>query len=118
MKVPSAMTIPLIILAILSVVGGFVGIPEIFMKDGDKLAEFFIARFSWFEKFMKRMCCITATELTLMVYLSCVGIAGRYLCMVTSSAKILSSAEAKGIWKILANKWYVDELYDTVIVKP
>ena len=31
---PAAITIPLIILAILSVIGGFVGIPEIFMKNG------------------------------------------------------------------------------------
>ena len=30
---PSAMTIPLIILAILSVVGGFVGIPEVFASQ-------------------------------------------------------------------------------------
>ena len=40
MKVPSAMTIPLIILAILSVIGGFVGIPEVFIQGGEKLAEF------------------------------------------------------------------------------
>ena len=30
---PSAMTIPLIILAILAVVGGFLGIPEVFAKN-------------------------------------------------------------------------------------
>ncbi len=38
---PAAMTIPLIILAVLSVIGGFVGIPEIFMNGGDKLTNFF-----------------------------------------------------------------------------
>ena len=37
---PAAMTIPLIILAILSVIGGFVGIPEVFVNGGDKLTEF------------------------------------------------------------------------------
>ncbi len=37
---PAAITIPLIILAILAFAGGFVGIPEIFMKGGDKLTEF------------------------------------------------------------------------------
>jgi NADH-quinone oxidoreductase subunit L len=26
--------------------------------------------------------------------------------------------EAEGFGKVLANKWYVDELYDTIIVKP
>ena len=29
-----------------------------------------------------------------------------------------TDTEETGIGKILANKWYVDELYDTIIVKP
>ena len=37
---PPAMTIRLVILAILSVIGGFVGIPDVIMKGGDKLTEF------------------------------------------------------------------------------
>ena len=37
---PAAMTIPLIILAVLSVIGGFVGIPEVFMKGGDQFSAF------------------------------------------------------------------------------
>ncbi|MBS1655574.1 MAG: NADH-quinone oxidoreductase subunit L, partial [Bacteroidetes bacterium] len=37
---PVAMTLPLIILAILSIVGGFVGIPEVFKEGGDKLTDF------------------------------------------------------------------------------
>ena len=27
-------------------------------------------------------------------------------------------AEATGVGKVLENKWYVDELYDTIIAKP
>jgi NADH-quinone oxidoreductase subunit L len=37
---PSAMTIPLVILAILAIVGGFIGIPELFMKDAHWLSQF------------------------------------------------------------------------------
>src|SRR5947209_8882143 len=37
---PSAMTIPLVLLAVLSIIGGFVGIPEVFTAGGDKLASF------------------------------------------------------------------------------
>src|SRR5688572_11879356 len=37
---PPAMTIPLVILAILSIVGGFIGIPEVIMHGGDKLSAF------------------------------------------------------------------------------
>src|SRR6476660_5595189 len=37
---PPAMTIVLVILAIFSVIGGFIGIPDVIMKGGDKLTEF------------------------------------------------------------------------------
>src|SRR5450432_2147739 len=37
---PAAMTIPLIILAILAVAGGWIGIPEVFMKDSHWLEHF------------------------------------------------------------------------------
>jgi NADH-quinone oxidoreductase subunit L len=37
---PAAMTIPLVILAVLSVIGGFVGVPEVFMHGGEKLAAY------------------------------------------------------------------------------
>ncbi len=37
---PAAMTFPLICLAILSAIGGFVGVPAIFMKNGDRLGDF------------------------------------------------------------------------------
>src|SRR5450432_3563104 len=37
---PLAITIPLIILAILSAIGGFVGIPETLLKNGHKLGDF------------------------------------------------------------------------------
>lgn len=37
---PSAITIPLVILALLSIVGGLVGIPEIFMPHAHRLSEF------------------------------------------------------------------------------
>ena len=37
---PAAMTIPLIVLAVLSIIGGFVGVPELFMQGGERLAHF------------------------------------------------------------------------------
>src|SRR5215470_19932758 len=37
---PPAMTIVLVILAILSIIGGFVGVPQVILKGGDKLSEF------------------------------------------------------------------------------
>src|SRR5205085_11189216 len=43
---PPAITIPLIILAFLSIVGGLVGIPEIFVHDGHRLSQFLNPIFS------------------------------------------------------------------------
>ena len=37
---PAAMTIPLIVLAILAVVGGFINVPAVFTKGGERLTEF------------------------------------------------------------------------------
>ncbi|MGB5028357.1 MAG: NADH-quinone oxidoreductase subunit L, partial [Chitinophagaceae bacterium] len=37
---PAAITIPLIVLAVLSIIGGFVGIPEVFMNGGDRIGAF------------------------------------------------------------------------------
>jgi len=37
---PAAMTIPLIVLAVLAIIGGFVGVPEVFMHGGEKLADY------------------------------------------------------------------------------
>src|SRR4030095_8175856 len=37
---PALMTIPLIILAVLSFAGGFINIPEVFSSGGEKLTEF------------------------------------------------------------------------------
>ena len=34
------MTIPLIVLAVLSIIGGFVNIPEVFTHGGERLTEF------------------------------------------------------------------------------
>src|SRR5215203_3910940 len=37
---PAAMTIPLIVLAVLSIIGGFVGVPELFVHGGERLSQF------------------------------------------------------------------------------
>lgn len=109
---PAAMTIPLVILAILSIVGGWVGIPEIIMEGGERLSHFLAPviplseghtvshRTEW-------MLMGTSTALVLLM----IGLAwNRY-------AKYKEEKET-ALGKTLGNKWYVDELYDKVIVHP
>ncbi len=109
---PAAMTIPLVILAVLSVVGGLVGIPEIFVHGGDRLGAFL----SPVIPAMEGHHISHATEYVLM------GLSTGLVLLVIAFAwfkfKNYQFSETKGLGKALENKWYVDELYDTVIVKP
>jgi NADH-quinone oxidoreductase subunit L len=109
---PSAMTIPLIILAVLSIIGGFVGIPEVFMHGGDKLTAFLspvITNHSHGEV-------AHSTEYMLMG-LSTALVLGMIL-FAWFKFKNYQRSEATGFGKVLENKWYVDELYDKIIVNP
>lgn len=109
---PAAMTIPLILLAILSVVGGFIGIPEIFMHGGDKLGAFLSPVIPHGEAHHVS----PATEYMLM------GVAtGLALIAIIAAVVMYRNYQRKentGFAKVLENKWYVDELYEKAIVNP
>jgi NADH-quinone oxidoreductase subunit L len=115
---PGAMTIPLIILAILAVIGGWIGIPEIFMKGGHKLEQFLSPVFLQSNAIIVKNEISHATEYMLMAI--SVGVALIALAYAWSKFSRYQKTvkEEKGLGKILENKWYVDELYDSIIVKP
>lgn len=110
---PFAMTGPLIILAVLSVVGGLVGIPEVISEGGDKLAAFL------------------APAVSSMSHEHHLSHQDEYMLMGISTVLVLATIvaafvvyrnykqkENTGFAKVLENKWYVDELYDRIIVQP
>ncbi len=109
---PATMTITLIVLAVLSIIGGFVGIPEVFMQGGDKLSGFLspvIAAQG--EHHVSH-----STEYILM------GLSTTLVVLIIIFAwfrfKHYQRSEATGLGKVLENKWYVDELYEKIIVIP
>jgi NADH-quinone oxidoreductase subunit L len=109
---PALMTVPLIILAVLSIIGGFVGIPEVFAAGGDKLSEFLspvIAKHEGHEV-------SHTTEYALMGLST--GLVILTIVFAWFKFKNYQLKEEKGFGKVLENKWYVDELYDKVIVNP
>jgi NADH-quinone oxidoreductase subunit L len=111
---PAAMTIPLIVLAVLSVIGGFLGIPEVFAANAHALHHFLSPVIAEGEEGHSLD---HATEYMLMgvsVVLALVAIAYTW----TRYSKKPEIEEPEGAGKLLANKWYVDELYDAVIAKP
>ncbi|HEY8388935.1 MAG TPA: NADH-quinone oxidoreductase subunit L [Parasegetibacter sp.] len=115
---PSAMTIPLVVLALLAVVGGFMGIPEIFMRGGHWLQEYLAPVFAGSAARSTPHAIDHSLELILMA-VSTVLIIVVCLLAVSKFRKYQSGEEAStGLGKFLENKWYIDELYDTIIVKP
>jgi NADH-quinone oxidoreductase subunit L len=108
---PPLMTIPLIILAVLAAIGGFVGIPEVFVKGGDKLTAFLSPVIATSHEPVSR-----STEFFLM------GLSGVLIVATIIFTwfrfKNYQPKEAKGFGKVLENKWYVDQLYDKIIVNP
>ena len=115
---PKAITIPLIILAILAVIGGWVGIPEIFVHGGHRLEAFLDPVFAQSNAIMEKGKLSHSTEYMLMV----ISVAAALVALLYAWRKFSryqnSMQEEKGLGKVLENKWYVDELYDAIIVRP
>jgi NADH-quinone oxidoreductase subunit L len=114
---PSAMTIPLVVLAVLSAVAGLIGIPALMAKDAHKLEHFLAPIFEPSTKYAAHAHLEHSTEWTLMAVsvglaLVMIGVA------INKFSKQPDLEAASGVGKVLANKWYVDELYDAAIVKP
>jgi len=115
---PKAITIPLIILAILSVVGGWIGIPEVFMQGGHKLEEFLAPVFAQSNALTEKHHLDHLTEYGLMAASVVLALGALISAWSKYSKYQKTEKEESGLGKVLANKWYVDEFYDAIIVKP
>lgn len=114
---PKVMTIPLIILAVLSVVGGFLNTPH-FMHLGNEqwLANWFSAVIPVNEMHLE-----ASTEWTLMIFTTSLAVAIiiiSYFLYGKKSNLPVADAEQTGWVKVVANKFYVDEIYDFLFVRP
>ncbi len=117
---PKVMTIPLMILAVLSAVGGFIGLPAVFSEHNS------------FEKFLSpalttpgslnhaepshffEWTLIGISIITLIILIAIVY--NRYV--KKNHVAPLNEAEFKPAFRTLYNKYYVDELFDKLFVKP
>jgi len=118
-EAPSTMTIPLIILAVLSIVGGFIGLPQIL---GFNVLE------HWFEPVFRNAELVIQgyhpetehsgmTEIVLIFVSIIVASVAIYISLKKYSKQVTFTKE-KGFGKLLENKYYVDEIYDKTIVNP
>ncbi|MBD0365577.1 MAG: NADH-quinone oxidoreductase subunit L [Flavisolibacter sp.] len=108
---PAAMTIPLIVLAVLSIIGGFVGVPELFMHGGERIAEFLAPVVPTAEHQVAH-----STEWVLVGLTTAVAIIAIIIAWVRY--RTYRDEQRNALTTAMENKWYVDEFYDTVIVKP
>ena len=116
---PLIMTIPLMILALLSVIGGFIGIPEV-LGGSNKLATYLSPIIvSVGEKEAHALS--HSTEYLLMgisTTLVILVIIAAYVIYVSKKTLPLAEGKETGLQKTLYNKYYIDEIYDVVFVKP
>jgi NADH-quinone oxidoreductase subunit L len=109
---PAAMTVPLIILAVLSAIAGFVNIPALF--GGTESLTHFLSPVI---QQTHQTTLSHATEYMLMggaVVLISAVISWAYFKFKNYEPK----EETSAFGKTLENKWYVDELYNSILVKP
>ena len=114
---PIAMTVPLMVLAFFAVVAGFVGIPALFAPNAHALEHFLAPVFAGSTALVHAHHIEHSTEWILMGTATVLILIVIFYA-VTKFKKYTSTEPNTGIATILENKWYIDELYDTVIVNP
>jgi NADH-quinone oxidoreductase subunit L len=109
---PAAMTIPLVLLAILSVMGGFIEVPAVISEGGNRLSQFLEPVIA----IPQGHAVSHATEWALMG----AATGATLLAVLFAFAKFrkYTPTENTGFGRVLENKWYVDEFYNTIIAKP
>jgi len=122
---PISITLPLMILAVLSIAGGLIGIPEVFAKNANWLTKFMAPLFETSHKINPKLFTHAhlshSTEYLLMgvsVVVAIGSIAFAYIKFVSKRTVPKPETEQTGVGKVLANKYYVDELYNSIFVKP
>ena len=110
---PALITFPLIVLAILATIGGLISLP-----GHSWLNEYLIPILP---KLASAEHHLGMTEYTLMTIAVIGGLAGIVIALVKYKKQNVvpgEDGEITGIAKVLYNKYYVDEFYTTLIVKP
>jgi len=117
---PKSMTIPLMVLAVLSLIGGFIGIPEVL--GGSHMLEEFLKPVFESSSFYLPHHLSHDTEMMLMgVAVSVMAVAIYYAYSVyikNNTLPVNEGEELKPAHKLIYNKYWIDEIYETLITKP
>ncbi len=121
---PASMTFPLIILAALAAVGGFMGAP-MFTGGHHYLAEYLAPIFTYSQRLMPEAFAAKLPESTeymlmgLSVGVGVLGIGLAYvLYVVRAQRPVEDEAQRSAPESLIYHKYYVDELYNALITRP
>ncbi|PLY00440.1 MAG: NADH-quinone oxidoreductase subunit L [Desulfuromonas sp.] len=116
---PWVITLPLVILATLAALGGYIGIPAAFGKGLHRLEHFLHPVFGKTQAVAHGTHAFEFTMMGVSVGIAVVGIFLAWI-MYIKSPELPGKFVAKfqGAWRTLFNKWYVDEIYDALFVNP
>lgn len=116
---PRSMTVPLSVLAVLSFAGGAMNIPEVLF--GSTQLHRYLTPVLQPSALVNEQHLEHRTEYLLMatvIALTLIVIGAAYARFVRKATVPVPDTQLSGIGKLLSNKYYVDEIYDFVIVKP
>lgn len=114
---PSIMTIPLILLAVLSAIGGFIGIPEVFAKNSNWLHQWLAPIFQRSSELLPQHHVTHQTETILIILTSVLALAVSIFAYAKYKKYQTSERVESGFGLLIQNKFYIDELYDFLFVK-
>lgn len=121
---PNSMVIPLMLLAFLSVIGGWIQVP--LLQGGQRLDAFlepvFADRAALTGAAVEHAVHGAGAETTLMLISLVVALAGIFVAyrfyVVDPELPGRTAERARGLYRLIFNKYWVDEIYDGWIVQP
>jgi NADH-quinone oxidoreductase subunit L len=122
-EAPSTMRVPLMILAGLSVVAGFIGIPII---EGANLVRTYLEpvfmRYPLPPEAVSHALHSPGLELVMMLISLALALGGillaMYMYLIDTTLPEHISTQFRGVYRLLVEKYYVDALYDRLVVEP
>ncbi len=120
---PASMTVPLVVLALLSAVAGFVGLPRVLGEGGNRIGRFLAPILPRLAGVPSEQPLEHATEWTLIgvsILLAAGGavLAWRWYAKEGGRIPARLAAAAPGLAALVADKFRVDEIYDRMFVRP
>lgn len=123
---PAVMWIPLAVLAVLSVIGGFIGIPHALGAILPGHPAHWLDQ--WFEGSILRPAAAEGQHFSLTVELALMGVSVSLAALsafiaynfyvVNTNRPALVASKMKGLYELIYNKYFVDEFYFAKIINP